>query len=261
MNIPTICTFDFYQVFMQQGIKLILPVMLINFFSAQAQLKKGNKIIGATIGSLFFNSGATDVSYPAPTAGYRFHTTSSGVNFKPSVGWFISDNTISVITININPSNQRTSYEINGNTYREDKTNSFSTGAGGFLRNYFKTSSSFVPFAQAGVNMGLTKIRTSGFLYTDTDKITYNGKSSGGFTAGGSMSLGVTKWIHSYIGLDFYAGYIFSYTKSTNKTTTLIDQGNNGSIDLTEIREPTTKFTNHGFELGAGIQIFLERKN
>lgn len=234
--------------------------MIFTLFSSEAQLKKGNKMIGASIGSVFFNSGSTEVTYPAPTLGYQTFNSSFGLNIKPSVGWFISDNTITGMSININPAHQKIWYEVNGNKYREDITRSFAIGAGGFLRSYFKSQTSFVPFGQAGLNIGFNSIKTEGFLYNASDKSIYDGKSTGGFLIGGSISLGTTKFINSFIGLDFYGAYNFSYTKNTNISTTLIDLGNDGSIDQTEIREPTTKFTNHGFELGAGFQIFFERK-
>ena len=74
------------------------------------------------------------------------------------------------------------------------------------------------------------------------------------------LLLGFTKLLNTNTGLDIYGGYNYSYNKNTNKTITNIDSGNNGSIDLIEVREPTTKFTNHGFVLGVGFQIFLTGK-
>jgi hypothetical protein len=61
-------------------------------------------------------------------------------------------------------------------------------------------------------------------------------------------------------GLDFYIGYNFSYNKNTLKKTTLRDDGNNGTIDSRGENETTTKFTNHGFLLGVGFQVFLKGK-
>ncbi|HNF39202.1 MAG TPA: hypothetical protein PLC45_11105, partial [Chitinophagaceae bacterium] len=69
---------------------------------------------------------------------------------------------------------------------------------------------------------------------------------------------GMTKMVGERTGLDFYIGYNFSYNKNTFKKTTLRDDGNNGTIDSRGENETTTKFTNHGFTLGVGFQIFLK---
>ena len=237
--------------------KISFVILLFYSSVSQAQLKKGNKTIGTNVASAFFNSGSSDVSYPPPTLGYSSYNTSFSINITPSLGWFISDNTVAGGTFTINPINQKIRYEAGGSTYRQDKANSFNIGGGGFVRNYFKTSSSFVPFGQLGLNLGISSQKTEGFLYSGSDKSTYSGKSAGGFFMSGGLLLGLTKLLNANTGLDIYTGYNYSYTKNTNKTITNIDSGNNGSIDLTEVREPTTKFTNHGFVLGVGFQIFL----
>jgi len=217
---------------------------------------------GASIGSVFFNSGTSDVSFPPPTTGFSSKITSFGVNISPSIGWFISENTAVGVTLAINPSSNKTSYESGATTFQQDKSNTFNIGAGGFARSYFNSSTSFMPFGQFSLNLGMSTQNTSGFFYggsgSSAFKTTYDGKSSGGFFANASLSLGLTKLLSPHTGLDFYTGYIFSYNKNTFKTTTKRDDGNNGSIDLTSVSEPTIKFTNHGFILGVGFQVFLE---
>lgn len=239
-----------------------VPVFLLTIITANAQFKKGMRMAGATIGSVLFNSGTSDVSYPAPTTGLTSKTTSFGVNFSPSMGWFISDHAAVGISLSVNPSNNKISYETGGTTFQQDKSNTFNLGAGGFARNYFNSTSAFMPFGQVGLNLGISTSNTSGFFYGGSGasayKTTYDGKSSGGFFANASLVLGITKLLNPHTGLDLYAGYNFSYDKNTVKTTTKRDDGNNGSIDLTLVSEPTTKFTNHGFVLGVGFQIFLE---
>lgn len=230
--------------------------------AAHAQFKKGNRMFGSSIGSVFYNSGSSDISDPAIATGASSKNTSYGLSIIPSIGWFISDNTAIGVTLNVNPSGSKTSYtaESNGNTYQQDKLNGFNFGIGGFARNYFSSSSSFMPFGQVGLNMGMSTQTSSGFFYGGSGasayKTAYTGKSSGGFFSNASLALGMTKLLNPNTGLDFYAGYSFSYTKNTYKTTTTRDDGNNGSIDQTGISNPTTKFTNHGFTLGAGFQIF-----
>jgi hypothetical protein len=244
--------------------KIVVFSLLFSLVSvcANAQFKKGTRMVGATIGSILYNSGSADVSFPSPTTGYSSKITSFKLNVSPSFGWFISDNTALGVSLNVNPSNNKARYSAGGSTFQEDKINSFEFGAGGFARNYFNSSSSYLPFGQLSFNLGISSSNTSGFFYggsgSSAYKTSYSGKSSGGFFANTSLSLGLTKLLNPHTGLDFYVGYLFSYNKYTIKTTTLRDDGNNGSIDQTSVSQPTTKFTNHGFLLGVGFQVFLE---
>ena len=249
---------------MQKKIAFYIPVLVIISLSANAQFKKGMRMAGANVGSIFFNSSTADVTYPAPTTGFTSKTTSFGVSIAPSMGWFISDHTAVGFSLNINPTSNKTVYEnaIGGNTFQQDKVSGFNFGIGGFARNYFKSSSSFMPFGQFGMNLGMTSQKTSGFYIAPANsyKNTYDGKSSGGFFANAALALGMTKMVTPHTGLDISIGYSYSYNKNTYKTTTLRDDGNNGSIDLTSVSNPTTKYTTHGFVFGVGFQIFLEKR-
>lgn len=221
-------------------------------------------MVGVTIGSIFYNNGNADVSFPAPTQGYSYKTTSFGAAIAPSVGWFISDNTVIGGMLNINPVWLKNTYEFNGTTYRKDESNTFNLGIGGGIRNYFNNNSTYKPFGQLNFNLGISSQNTEGFFYGGSGpgsyKETYDGKSSGGFFTNAALALGFTKMLNAHTGLDLYAGYNYSYSKNTLKTTTLRDDGINGSVDQTSISEPTTKFNNHGFVLGLGFQIFLEAR-
>jgi len=219
---------------------------------------------GAFVGSIFYNNGNADISFPAPTQGYSYKTSSFGASLTPSMGWFISDNTAIGVSLNLNPSGTKTTYEFNGTTYKKDESTTFNFGIGGFARNYSGNSSSFIPFGQISLNLGISTLNTDGFFYggsgSGSYKDAYDGKSSGGFFTNATLALGITKMLNEHTGLDIFAGYNYSYNKNTVKTTSTRDDGVNGSIDLTSISEPTIKFTNHGFMIGAGFQIFLQAR-
>ena len=242
---------------------LFLAFMITITLSLNAQFAKGDRMVGTSIGSVNINSGSSDVTFPSFNG---YETKSSGFDLRliPTIGWFISEKTAIGGSLNINPSGQKVSYMVNSTTFQQDKSNSFNIGLGAFARNYFSANNSFMPYGQFGFNLGISSQNTEGFLYTGTapnaDKETYDGKSSGGFFANASLQLGLTKMVGETTGLEIFAGYIYSYNKNTFKTTTQVDFGNNGSIDNTEVNEPTTKFTNHGFIIGVGFQIFLVAK-
>ena len=242
----------------------LLPVLFFLVMTANGQFKKGMRMAGASLGSVFFNSGNSDISFPAPTTGYSSKTTSFGLNLSPSMGWFMSGHTAIGVSLSVNSTSNKNTFEAGGNTFQQDKSNNFNFGAGGFARNYFGSSSTFMPFGQFSLNLGINTSNSSGFFYGGSGatayKTTYDGKSSGGFFINTTLVSGLTKLLSPHTGLDFYAGYTFSYIKNTFKTTTKRDDGNNGSIDLTSVGEPTTKYTNHGFMLGVGFQVFLDAR-
>jgi hypothetical protein len=244
--------------------KILLFLLVILFADSHnfAQFKKGMRMVGADLGSVFFTAGSSDVSYPAPTTGYTAHTTQFGLNIDPTIGWFISGHSAAGFSLFLNPTSNKTDYVAGGSTFQQDKLSGLNLGIGGFVRDYFKSSSSFMPFGQVGLNLGISNQKSSGFFYGGKDstvyKITYDGKSSGGFYANAAIRVGLTKLLSPHTGLDISAGYTFSYSKNVYKTTTLRDNGNNGTIDLTSISNPTTKFTSNGVVLSVGFQVFLD---
>jgi len=163
-------------------IAVILVLLLINQ-DINAQFTKGDKMVGATIGNVFYNSGTQDASSP-PIGSTTGKVTGFGLNISPSLGWFISDKTAAGFSFTLNPASQKTSFEENGSTFQKDKVKTFSVGIGGFVRNYFSNKGNFLPFGQANLLAGISSRNTDGFFYGGSGptvyKETYEGKSSGG---------------------------------------------------------------------------------
>lgn len=240
---------------------LVILIVLINNITVNGQFKKGMRMVGATVVSAFFNSGKTDYSYPPPTAGYTSNSNSFGITLNPSIGWFVSDNIAIGALLNVGYNHQKNFDEnASGVTFNKNIFNSFNFGIGGFARNYFNSPGNLTPFGQFNLNAGIGSSSNNGFYFTNGDKNTYDGKSSGDFFINTGLALGLTKMFNANTGLDFYVGYSFSYNKKEFKTTTLTDVGNDGSTDLTSISDPTQKFTNHGIAIGIGFQVFLDKK-
>jgi hypothetical protein len=237
-------------------------VILLLQLPVNAQFSKGDRMIGASLGSLLFNSGTADISV-ASIGSNSSRITGYNVNFSPSLAWFLSDKTAVGLTLNINPNHQKTTYEQSGSTYQSDQQTSFNFGVGGLVRNYF-AGKSMLPFVQFSLNGGISSLKTEGFFYggsgSSAYKTSYTGSANGGAFFNSSLSGGLTKMLGENAGLDFYLGYTFSYNKNVFKKTTLRDDGVNGSIDTRAENETTTKFTNHGFNAGVGFQFFLRKK-
>lgn len=246
---------------MRQKKLLTCLACLVLLGTIHAQFSKGDKMVSASIGTASYNSGKSDVSI-RDIGNYTGHSSNFGLNINPAYGWFVNESTALGPSIIINPNSGNTFYESDGTTFQKDESNSFNIGIGGFVRSYLKKSESFIPFGQFGLNLGISNINSSGYAYyTNPDvKISYDAKSSGGFFANASFTVGATKMIGELTGLDFYIGYTYSYTNNTVNRTTLRDLGVDGVIDETLKNETTTKFTNHGFIIGVGFQVFLKGK-
>ncbi len=249
---------------MHRKIAPLFLLLLLSTTILTAQFTKGDKMAGASIASAFFNSGTSDQTVTS-IGSVTAKVTGFGLSVSPELGWFISNKTAVGAVLNINPSGEKTSYQgSSGNTFQQNKTNSFNIGIGGFVRHYLGNDGSFIPFGQFGLNAGISSVKIDKFFYggsgTGAYKETENGKSSGGFFANSTFRLGLTKLVNEHTGLDIFLGYNFNYSKNTFKTTKLRDDGNNGSIDTRSENETLTKFTNHGVILGLGLQIFLRGK-
>ncbi len=231
--------------------------------SANAQFNKGDKMAGASIGNIIAGRGVQEstVTSVGSTTG---QVRSFEFNFSPSFGWFLSEKTAAGFSLILNPAYQKVSFEENGSTFQRDNVSTFNIGIGGFARNYFSAEGNFLPFGEFSFNAGINSRNTDGFFYGGSGpsafKRTYDGKSSGGFFTNASFLAGVTRMVGEYTGLDIFLGYKFSYSKGTAKTTTLTDLGNDGSTDETAVNETSTKFTNHGFMIGVGFQVFIKEK-
>ena len=248
---------------MRKTISISCLFLMANSMAIMAQFAKGDKMVGASVASIFFNSGNTDISTTS-IGNATSKITSYGISITPQIGWFLSDKIAIGATLNINPNGQKTTYQENGSTYQSDKSNGFNIGFGGFLRSYFSGNSSLMPFAQFSVNGGISNLKTDGFFYYKGGvpyyKYTYSGNSSGGTFMNAALDAGLTKMFGDNAGLDFFIGYNFSYNKTTFKKTTLFYDSPSDMSPTTGNNETTNKFTNHGFVLGVGFQVFLRGK-
>lgn len=246
---------------MKKVYSVIVFLALVISNQADAQFKKGMRMTGASVGSVSVNSGKSDVSFPPPTTGFESNNQNFQLSLNPSMGWFISENTAVGGLLTLGYRHQKIFDEANGTTFNKNTGKSFNFGIGGFARNYFASSgSNMKPFGQFSLNFGTGGSSHDGFRFSGNNKDMFEGKSSGDFFANAALSFGFTKMLTSHTGLDLFAGYNYSYNKNTYKTTTLTDVGNNGSVDQTAVSEPTSKFTNHGFVIGLGFQVFLDAR-
>src|SRR5687767_13662061 len=87
--------------FMRFNQGLFAGILLFAAATGNAQFKRGDRMVGTAIGSVFFNSGSADVSF-SQFPGYSSKTNSYGLRIEPAFGLFISEKTAVGASLNIN---------------------------------------------------------------------------------------------------------------------------------------------------------------
>lgn len=242
-------------------LSFVVTVLLINSIT-NAQFKKGDKMVGASVGTVFFNHNSTESS---STVVYSTISNDNyGINFNPAIGWFISDN----ISIGIKPTVGYYKQKIlgttpAGSTFLKDESNRFKIGVGGFARYYLNSDNVKTRFfGQYDLSAGLGGSKREGFEYERVGVFVdrYDYKSSGDFFANTGILLGLSKFLSNKTALDVYIGYEFSYIRSNTTGNFSRDYSDPSTGDVTEKPDFVQKLTGHNVTLGVGFQVFLEKK-
>jgi hypothetical protein len=239
----------------------VIPVLFISI-TINAQFQKGDKIVGASVGSAFFNNESRDLSTSISNS--ALSNDNFGITLNPLIGWFINDN----VAIGIMPAigynkQKQLGKTSSGSTYLKDESNQYNFSIGGLARYYFKGNSTTLRFfGQYDLSLGISGSKSEGFEYEKLGVYVdrYNQKSSGDFLAKTGLAFGVSKFITHHTSLDFYIGYKFTYIKSNPTGTSAREYSDPGTPDETQSIDYDQKLTGNNLVLGVGFQIFLEKK-
>lgn len=228
-----------------------------------SQFAKGDKMLGVSVGTFSGNSGTTKFTTGTSAAGYDSKSNNFTVSVSPSIGWFVKDDLAVGVSLNFRTGSYKTDDLSRDTTFRYNKTTTFDAGIGGFVRKYFKSSKTLLPFIQANVNAGVSGSNNNGFVFASdivgVYKDSYESKTSGGLYANIGAGIGATKMLGTNVGLDFSIGYNYNYNKNDFSSTTKRDYLT-AVGDFTSESKYTSKLGNHGFNIGVGVQVFLGNK-
>ncbi|HET6995368.1 MAG TPA: hypothetical protein VFI06_10330 [Chitinophagaceae bacterium] len=246
---------------MMRKLATVIPVLLMTL-AINAQFKKGDKMVGASVGTMFFNHGNTNISTNVTVS--NTSNDNFGISFNPSLGWFLNEKTAVGITPLISYSKQKVlGKSVDGKTFLKDESSRYSFGIGGFARYYLPGSTDKMRFfGQYDLWAGLGGSKSDGFEYEPAGVYVdrYDQKSSGDLSVNTGLSLGLSKFLSARTALDFSIGYKFSYTKSHPSGNFVRDYLDPNAGDETKKPDYDQAFTNHGFVFGIGFQVFLDRK-
>ncbi len=191
--------------------KLLLSVLVVVMsVVAFSQVKKGDKLVGVSFGSISYTNSDSKTSYSNTPTVYNSDGNSFSISVNPNVAWFVQDNlaigggvSISFYTSKSNSSNTSSS------TTSESKYNQPSFYIGPLARYYFGGSPKGMPFGQINVQYGISGGKSESKTSTGSSSETTT-KPKGDWNAG--IAFGYEHFATPNIGI--YGSIGFNYGKS-----------------------------------------------
>jgi hypothetical protein len=177
---------------------------------ATAQVKKGDKLVGVSLGSLSYTSSDSKTSYSNTPTVYNSDGNSFSINVNPNILWFIQDNLGLGGGVNIGIYNSKST---SSNTGSSNTTTSTYTQPSVYIspmaRYYFGGSSKGMPFAQVNLQYGIYGGTSESKTSTGSSSETKT-KPKGDWNAG--LSFGYEHFVTPNVGL--FGAIGFNYGKS-----------------------------------------------
>ena len=187
---------------------LTVSILTINFGVLTAQTNKGTKFIGVSTAQNFTETGYDIMSLGYSSSTIQYYgdgdeesdpTKLININLIPKVGYFILDNLVVGLDINLAYSKE---YRPGGSKYYE-----WLYGAGPFVR-YYIPKSKIIPFFELNSIYGIYKEKYS---YSIGDNLYENEYYTRFSTFGGSVGIAVP--ISKKVNFDILAGYSYFISK------------------------------------------------
>lgn len=224
---------------------MICALALIAVISAQAQNKKGDKLVGVGFGSISYTNSDSKTTYSNTPTVYNSEGNSFSISVFPSVAWFVRDNLAVGGSVSLSFYNSKsTSSNTGSTTTSESKYNQPSVYIGPYARYYFGGSSKGMPFGQVnfqyGIFGGTSESKTSTGSSSETTT-----KPKGDWNAG--VSFGYEHFATPNIGI--YGSIGFNYGKS--KTTYEYRPSTGSGYDY------TNEYSRFYIPVNVGIQVHI----
>ncbi|MBN1938748.1 MAG: outer membrane beta-barrel protein [Candidatus Aminicenantes bacterium] len=232
--------------------RILIPVLILAVaVSAFPQNKKGNLLIGTSIGSAGLSFGSSESGSSSSTN--RSESESSGYSFGigPTIGYFFTDKFVAGAYLGVGFNSNRSSNTQTESDY-ESKSNSHSVylSLGPFVRYYLGApNAKRMPYIHAYISTSLYP--SYGGHYETNSGYEYDYGYESYSYWGGGVQLGYEHFVNSAIGLQYYVGYSFSRYSYEYKY-----EYPDRDDQLSEY-----KSTSNGLTVGVGIQIHLDWLN
>lgn len=225
--------------------KALLALLCLASVSAFAQVKKGDKLVGVSFGSISYTSSDSKTSYSNTPTVYESDGNSFSISVNPNVAWFVNDNLAIGGGVSISfYSSKSTSSNTGSSTTTESKYTQPSFYIGPFARYYFGGSPKGMPFVQAnfqyGVYGGKSESKSSGGSSSETKT-----NPKGDWNAGASF--GYEHFITPNVGI--YGSIGFNYGSSKTEYEYKPSTGNGYNY--------TSEYSRFYIPVNVGIQVHI----
>ncbi len=225
--------------------KALLALVCLASVSAFAQVKKGDKLVGVSFGSISYTNSDSKTSYSNTPTVYNSDGNSFSISVNPNVAWFVQDNlaigggvSVSFYTSKSNSSN------TSSTTTSESKYNQPSFYIGPLARYYFGGSPKGMPFAQLNVQFGISGGKSESKTSTGSSSETTT-KPKGDWNAGAAF--GYEHFVTPNVGIFGTIG--FNYGKSKTEYEYKPSTGNGYNY--------TSEYSRFYIPVNVGIQVHI----
>src|SRR5690242_14582632 len=216
------------------------------------QNKKGNHLVGVTLGSGGFSSSKYDYMYSSTTVTYNGDSKSFNIGISPDVGCYLTDRFVLGASVGLSYNHSSGSSGNSTTTVTSSsKANSLYFSLGPYGRLYLgKNNGKGMPYIQ--LNTGLSFYPSDdGEAFNSSNTYHYTYKTRKYFSWNLGPRFGYEHFFNESLGLHYYIGYNYSKYKYTYEYDYSV-----GGTDYSY----TYDAHSHNIVFGVGLQMHLDCK-
>jgi hypothetical protein len=229
--------------------KIILAVLMLSIvFPVAAQIKKGDKLVGVSFGSISYTNSDSKTTYSNTPTVYNSDGSSFSISVNPNVAWFVQDNLAIGGGVSVSFYTAKSESSNTSSTATSDsKSTQPSFYIGPLARYYFGSSTKGSPFAQANFQIGFSGGKSESKTSTGASSETTT-KPKGDWNAG--VAFGYEHFVTPNIGI--FGSIGFNYGKSTTDYEYRPSTGNGYDY--------TSEYSRFYIPVNVGIQVHILKK-
>ena len=191
----------------------ICALALFTAFTIQAQNKKGNFLVGTSIGGAGISFGSSESNTAGSTTISKSDNSSFNISVYPTVGLYVSDNVVIGTYFSLGFYHSKNDNSNNISTATSTNKSSYgSFGLGPFARFYFgDNKGKGMPWTE--VNTGISFYPGYKGEYTPSTGTGYKYEYKKYHPWNAGVKVGYEHFINPTIGIQYYVGYSYSQYK------------------------------------------------
>jgi hypothetical protein len=223
----------------------LVALLLCAMLTASSQIKKGDKLVGVSFGSISYTNSDSKTTYSNTPTVYNSDGSSFSISINPNVAWFVQDNlaigagvSVSFYTAKSESSN------TSSTTTSDNKSTQPQFYIGPLARYYFGGSPKGSPFVQANFQIGFSGGKSESKTSTGASSETTT-KPKGDWNAG--VAFGYEHFATPNIGI--FGSIGFNYGKSKTDYEYRPSTGNGYDY--------TSEYSRFYIPVNVGIQVHI----